>query len=105
MTSCGTGRCAALLTAAFLLSAATSPAGAEPPARNANIWNGHAHQPTQRNALRRERAAGVALAPRQRAAETAWTALTERAAQMAGVEPTAALDDAPSFGAGPSVSA
>ncbi|MBN9560558.1 MAG: hypothetical protein J0H14_07495 [Alphaproteobacteria bacterium] len=71
MTSHRTGRRARPLLIAALLLAAPLAAGAQPPARNANIWNGHAHQPRQDNVLRRERAAGVALPPSQRAGESA----------------------------------
>lgn len=71
MTLREVGRCAAPLTVALLLLAAALPTGAQPRPRNANIWNGHDHQPTQRRVLRRERAAGMALSPQQRAAKDA----------------------------------
>lgn len=71
MTPRGSTRRAVLPIAALLLSAAALPAGAEPPARNANVWNGRAHQPTRDGVQRRERAAGVALSPRGQAAKDA----------------------------------
>lgn len=71
MTVYGVRRRTALPVAALLLVAVASPVGAQPPDRNANIWNGLDHQPAQGRVLRRERAAGVALSPRQRAAKDA----------------------------------
>lgn len=71
MISGVTGWRAALPISAFLLLAGALPSGAQPPARNANIWNGHAHQPTRNNVLPRERSAGVAASPQRRANETA----------------------------------
>ncbi len=94
MTSRGSGRCAAPLVATLILVAAALPAGAQPPARNANIWNGQAHQPTQGRVLSRERAAGVALPPGQRAAETATLDRLSHGLGGGHVRPPAAGADA-----------
>jgi hypothetical protein len=59
---------ACLLTSAILMSA--QPAGAQtPPARNANIWDGQAHQPTSGTVQNNERADGIAPSQDQRTSE------------------------------------
>lgn len=72
MRMCNVNRGAVLAVMVCLLSVLTLPAGAQQaPARNANIWNGHDHQPAQDSVQDRERAAGVAMTPQRRAAKDA----------------------------------
>jgi hypothetical protein len=58
---------AILLTATFLT--ATAAAAQTPPARNANIWNGQAHQPTPGSVQPNERADHIAPSQSQRNTE------------------------------------
>jgi hypothetical protein len=57
---------AAALAVALLAAPATGFGESGVPARNANVWDWRAHQPTEAQVEQKENAAGVAPAPSQR---------------------------------------
>ena len=60
-----------VLAVALLAAPVAALAQAQPPRRVANIWNWHAHQPTETQVQREEKAAGIAPTPSQVASDVA----------------------------------
>jgi hypothetical protein len=61
----------AILAVALLAAPVAAFAQAQPPTRIDDIWNWHAHQPTETQVQREEKAAGIAPTPSQESSDAA----------------------------------